>query len=103
MQQQEGSDEQMNNQASLDAMDAPVPVGMNRHLFSSVVFDLPFRYQPIKMIGKGTYGSVISATNTQTNQQVAIKRLAAIEDIVSTLPACDILARLTPSECFVRS
>jgi hypothetical protein len=31
-----------------------------------VIFDLPFKYQPIKMIGKGTYGSVISATNQQT-------------------------------------
>lgn len=69
---------------SLDSMDAPVPVGMNRHIFSSVVFDLPFRYQPIKMIGKGTYGSVVSATNTQTNAQVAIKRLAAIEDAVNS-------------------
>jgi len=46
------------------SFEAPVPVGMNRHTFQSVIFDLPFRYQPIKLIGKGTYGSVISATNT---------------------------------------
>ena len=58
-------------------------MGMNRHLFQSVIFDLPFKYLPMKMIGKGTYGSVISATNSQTQQQCAIKRLANIEDIVS--------------------
>ena len=70
---------------TLDQMEAPVPVGMNRHIFQSVIFDLPFRYQPIKLIGKGTYGSVISAKNTQTDEEVAIKRLAPIEDIVSKI------------------
>jgi serine/threonine protein kinase len=71
---------------SAPLVEYPVPMGMNRHLFQSVIFDLPFKYQPIKMIGKGTYGSVISATNTQTSTQCAIKRLANIEDIVSKTP-----------------
>ena len=57
---------------------------MNRHIFNSNTFDLPYRYQPIKLIGKGTYGSVISANNTQTNQQCAIKKLVNIEDTVSS-------------------
>jgi len=59
--------EALNNAAAQgSSFDFPVPVGMNRHTFQSVIFDLPFRYHPIKLIGKGTYGSVISATNTQT-------------------------------------
>lgn len=36
---------------------------MNRAVFQSAIFDLPFKYQPIKMIGKGTYGTIISANN----------------------------------------
>lgn len=56
----------MVEQAQGTSFDTPVPVGMNRYNFASVAFDLPFRYQPIKLIGKGTYGSVISATNSQT-------------------------------------
>jgi hypothetical protein len=55
---------------------------MNRFTFQGVIFDLPFKYQPVKMIGKGTFGSVISANNLQTKQQVAIKRLTHIEDVV---------------------
>jgi len=41
----------------------PVPLGMNRYVFQNVNFDLPFKYVPIKMVGKGTYGAVISAEN----------------------------------------
>ena len=63
--------------------DYPVPLGMNRHVFQQIFFDLPLKYQPIKLIGKGTYGAVISAVNLQTKQQVAIKRLTHIDDIVS--------------------
>lgn len=44
MQQQENDEPMKEAPVSLDSMDAPVPVGMNRHIFSSVVFDLPFRY-----------------------------------------------------------
>lgn len=58
---------------------------MNRAVFQGVIFDLPFKYQPVKMIGKGTYGSVINATNTQTKQLCAIKRLTHIENPVSHL------------------
>lgn len=56
---------------------------MMRYVFQQVIFDLPLKYQPIKMVGKGTYGAVISANNVQTKTQVAIKKLTHIEDVVS--------------------
>lgn len=65
--------------------DYPVPVGMQRHTFQGAIFDLPFRYQPIKIIGKGTYGTVISCNNTQTGVQCAIKKLFFIDEVVSHL------------------
>lgn len=43
---------------------------------------MPARYTPIKLVGKGTYGSVFSATNNQTGQKVAIKKLGKIEDTI---------------------
>lgn len=48
-------------------------------------FELPERYEPIKLIGKGTYGAVISAADHQTKQKVAIKKLSRIEDVVCKL------------------
>jgi len=45
-------------------------------------FELPEKYDPIKLIGKGTYGAVCSAVNKETNQKVAIKKLAKIEDLI---------------------
>lgn len=42
------------------------------------MFELPVKYEPIKLIGKGTYGSVISATNKQNGTYVAIKKLTKI-------------------------
>lgn len=45
-------------------------------------FELPDKYEPIKMIGKGTYGAVVSATNKITGKGVAIKKLSKIEDII---------------------
>lgn len=35
--------------------------------FKGIMFDLPIKYEAIKLIGKGTYGSVISARNKETN------------------------------------
>ena len=35
------------------------------------------------MVGAGTYGQVISAMNKVTQQKVAIKKLAHVEDVVS--------------------
>lgn len=52
--------------------------------FKGIKFELPVRYEAIKLIGKGTYGSVISAKNKETNEQVAIKKLSHVEDLVSS-------------------
>jgi hypothetical protein len=49
---------------------------------NGINFDLSERYQPIKLIGKGTYGAVISAKDSITNEKVAIKKLGKIDDMV---------------------
>ena len=36
--------------------------------FKGIMFELPVKYETIKLIGKGTYGSVISARNRDTNE-----------------------------------
>jgi len=44
-------------------------------------FHIPAKYKPSKEIGKGAYGVVISAVNTQTDKKVAIKKIPdAFED-----------------------
>ena len=43
---------------------------------------MPKRYQPIEMIGTGSYGAVIDATDTQNNKKVAIKKISNIIDEV---------------------
>lgn len=50
---------------------------------NGINFELPERYTPIKLIGKGTYGAVVSATDNKTKEKVAIKKLSKIEDQVS--------------------
>lgn len=47
-----------------------------------VIFELPQRYEPIKMIGKGTYGAVVSANDKLGEKGVAIKKLSKIDDII---------------------
>jgi serine/threonine protein kinase len=56
---------------------------MNKMEINGINFDLPERYEPIKLIGKGTYGAVISAIDNQTKEKVAIKKLGKIDDMVS--------------------
>ena len=51
--------------------------------FKGIMFELPVKYETIKLIGKGTYGSVISAKNRETDEQIAIKKLSHVEDLVS--------------------
>ena len=43
---------------------------------------LPEKYEIIKVIGKGTFGTVVSAINKENNTNVAIKKLSKIEDII---------------------
>jgi len=54
----------------------------NKVSFNSFNYELPARYEPIKLLGSGTFGSVISAMDKKTNEKVAIKKLLDIEDIV---------------------
>ena len=49
---------------------------------NGITFELPERYTPIKLIGKGTYGAVVSATDNSNQEKVAIKKLSKIEDVV---------------------
>ena len=53
---------------------------------NGINFDLPERYEPIKLIGKGTYGAVVSAIDNVNKEKVAIKKLSKIEDLVSNKP-----------------
>jgi serine/threonine protein kinase len=56
--------------------------GIQKFEIFGYTFELPEKYEPIKMIGKGTYGAVVSATNKENNKGVAIKKLSKIEDII---------------------
>ena len=40
---------------------------------NGIIFDLPDRYEPIKLIGKGTYGAVISALDNTTKDKGKLK------------------------------
>lgn len=55
---------------------------VNRYDLNGIFFELPERYTPIKMIGRGTYGAVINANDAKTGNKVAIKKLSKIEDAV---------------------
>lgn len=58
---------------------------MKKLEINGINFDLPERYEPIKLIGKGTYGAVISAIDNFNKEKVAIKKLSKIEDVVSSV------------------
>eukprot|EP01134_Creolimax_fragrantissima_P000929 CFRG0929T1 len=49
--------------------------GFMRHDLARTTFDLPVRYQNLKLIGFGGYGAVCSATDTTTGEKVAIKKI----------------------------
>ena len=55
---------------------------MKKMEVNGITFDLAERYEPIKLIGKGTYGAVISAHDHLTKTKVAIKKLTKIDDLV---------------------
>lgn len=56
---------------------------MKKMEINGINFDLPERYEPIKLIGKGTYGAVVSAIDNLNKEKVAIKKLSKIEDMVN--------------------
>ncbi|PNH03540.1 Mitogen-activated protein kinase MMK1 [Tetrabaena socialis] len=49
--------------------------GKTRWVLWRTTFEIDEKYQPIKAIGKGAYGVVCSAKNSQTNEKVAIKKI----------------------------
>ena len=50
--------------------------------YNDDVIHLPERYKPGEIIGSGAYGIILSATDTESNQVVAIKKLKSISDII---------------------
>jgi len=51
--------------------------------YNDEIIYLPERYKPGEIIGSGAYGIILSAIDTQNNNQVvAIKKLKSISDII---------------------
>uniref|UniRef100_A0A383W0P6 Mitogen-activated protein kinase n=1 Tax=Tetradesmus obliquus TaxID=3088 RepID=A0A383W0P6_TETOB len=48
----------------------------NQFMVCGSLFECPAKYAPIKPIGKGAYGVVCSARNLETNEKIAIKKIA---------------------------
>lgn len=72
---------------------------MKKMEINGISFDLTERYEPIKLIGKGTYGAVISATDTVTKSKVAIKKLGKIDDLVRAFDVIELIYRLMRNGC----
>eukprot|EP00252_Welwitschia_mirabilis_P015123 TRINITY_DN3328_c0_g1_i1.p1 TRINITY_DN3328_c0_g1~~TRINITY_DN3328_c0_g1_i1.p1 ORF type:complete len:369 (+),score=36.87 TRINITY_DN3328_c0_g1_i1:639-1745(+) len=82
-------------------LDPPQGVaGPGKHYYSlwRSTFEIDTKYVPIKPIGKGAYGIVCSAKNIETNEKVAIKKIAnAFEnqtDAMRTLREIKLLRQL---------
>ena len=55
----------------------------NHFLVCGQLFEVDAKYKPIKPIGKGAYGVVCSASNSVTNERLAIKKISnAFENVV---------------------
>jgi serine/threonine protein kinase len=53
------------------------------HYIASTTFTLERIYSDLKLIGKGSYGVVVSAVDTSTREKVAIKKITPMaKDIV---------------------
>ncbi|XP_056450644.1 STKc_p38 domain-containing protein isoform X2 [Gadus chalcogrammus] len=55
--------------------DSPVHPGFYRTEVQKTTWDVPERYEALKPIGSGAYGTVCSALDKQTKEKVAIKKL----------------------------
>ncbi|CAH0479385.1 unnamed protein product [Peronospora belbahrii] len=59
----------------------------NNHSFSGKIttFDVPKKYQLIKVVGAGTYGEVVAASDVESGTTVAIKKITnAFQDLPDT-------------------
>ncbi|KAF8060610.1 MMK1 [Scenedesmus sp. PABB004] len=65
-----------------DEAGGPVQQGVtyNQFMVCGSLFECPAKYAPIKPIGKGAYGVVCSARNLETNEKIAIKKIASCFD-----------------------
>ena len=58
-------------------------IPLKAYTYNDEILHLPLRYKPGEIIGVGAYGIIISAVDTQNNNQVvAIKKLKRISDII---------------------
>nr|XP_046252946.1 STKc_p38 domain-containing protein isoform X3 [Scatophagus argus] len=55
--------------------DSPVRPGFHRLEVQKTTWDIPERYTALRAIGSGAYGTVCSAIDQKTKEQVAIKKL----------------------------
>jgi serine/threonine protein kinase len=51
------------------------PPGKHHYMLWRSVFEIDTKYIPIKPIGKGAYGVVCSARNSETGEKIAIKKI----------------------------
>uniref|UniRef100_A0ACD6ACH9 Uncharacterized protein n=1 Tax=Avena sativa TaxID=4498 RepID=A0ACD6ACH9_AVESA len=62
------------------------------------MFEIDTKYAPIKLMGKGAYGTVCSSINQETNEKVAIKKISDVfdsrKDAVRTLREVKLLGHL---------
>ncbi|KAM4609995.1 mitogen-activated protein kinase 14A [Polymixia lowei] len=55
--------------------ESPVKPGFRRTEIQKTTWDVPERYEALKAVGSGAYGTVCSAIDQQTKEKVAIKKL----------------------------
>ncbi|XP_012729591.2 STKc_p38 domain-containing protein [Fundulus heteroclitus] len=55
--------------------DSPVRPGFHRMEVQKTIWDVPDRYTALRAVGSGAYGTVCSAMDQKTKEQVAIKKL----------------------------
>nr|AFJ54625.1 mitogen-activated protein kinase [Dunaliella salina] len=73
----------MADEAKIDYEESTGNSLYNSFLVCGSVFECLSRYSPLKPIGKGAYGVVCSARDSESNQKVAIKKIAnAFENLV---------------------
>lgn len=60
----------------VDPPEGTCPAGKHQFMLWRSLFEIDTRYTPIKPIGKGAYGVVCSARNTETGEKIAIKKIS---------------------------
>ncbi|GBG74604.1 hypothetical protein CBR_g19012 [Chara braunii] len=60
----------------VDPPEGTCPPGKHQFMMWRSLFEIDTKYLPIKPIGKGAYGVVCSARNTETGEKIAIKKIS---------------------------